>query len=368
MNENTYLNIGFGIIWIVIAILAFQYFYTPPFEDNFSRPLFKYDFSDCVKNQAREAIKTVEESKDNELINSEEIKIFQSLANNDLDPEDSIALCHFLGIDIPEMQKYWTANQVAKKVYGVDAYSHDFIKQAESIFDQVSDYLESEWAFQFSTTVHIILASDTKRLGALIPNDITNEETQTLLDTFCDSHEVRGLAFGPVLVICFTGDKDTDNYYLESKIAHTLFYSVVTELSGLGPKDASYEERVIKYGPSWMLQGCAGVFAGLYMASQVKDGEAKFQSEFEKLKSSINHLEYDEYISFYFDKNKNYKDLVFDSELFCYALIQDHGKKAIMDFYSNIRHEPAGWETLFKSTFKTTPNDFISSFSQQHID
>jgi hypothetical protein len=117
-----------------------------------------------------------------------------------------------------------------------------------------------------------------------------------------------------------------------------------------------------------MLQGCAGVFAGLYMASQVKDGEAKLQSEFEELKSSINHLEYDEYISFYFDKNKNYKDLVFDSELFCYALIQDHGKKAIMDFYSNIRHEPAGWEALFESIFKTTPNDFISSFSQQHID
>ena len=368
MNENTYLNIGFGIIWIVIAILAFQYFYTPPFEDNFSRPLFKYDFSDCVKNQAREAIKTVEESKDNELINSEEIKIFQSLANNDLDPEDSIALCHFLGIDIPEMQKYWTANQVAKKVYGVDAYSHDFIKQAESIFDQVSDYLESEWAFQFSTTVHIILARDTKQLGALIPTNLTDEEAQYLVSKYCSSRKFQSLVFGPVILICLTGHEDTDNYYLEHNIANRIFYSVLTELTGLGPKDTSNEKAIMKYGPNWMTHGCAGIFSALYKTNQVKDREAILQSSIQELKQSMNHFDHSEYINFSFDKNKNYYELVSNSQIFCNALIQDHGNKAIMDFYSNIRHEPAGWETLFKSTFKTTPNDFISSFSQQHID
>lgn len=360
MNLKVYFNIG--LVLALIAIFAFQYFYKPPFKDHFPRPLFKYDFSACVKNQSLELIKTVTEEKDNNQITNEEMKILQSLADNDLDPEDSILLCRLFGEESPLLQKHWPAKQVTRKIYAVDAYSHEFITTAESIFDRVSHYLESEWFFQFSTTIHIILASDTKELGALIPNNIPNDATQSMLDNACNSHEPGGLAFGPVLVICLTGDTETDNLSIQNTLAHEIFHSVQTELTGLGVLHSSYEEKLVRNGPSWMIEGCATAFADLHEARHLKWSEEKIQYEIEKLKLSINHLKYADYQRFSIENNESFKELYLDSTIFCHFLIKMHGEKSIMDFYSNIPHDSAGWEILFESIFNITPNDFISSF------
>jgi len=273
----------------------------------------------------------------------------------------------FFGDKEPYLKQFWSSKTTPNKIYAIDNYSQGFESYAHQIFNGVNQFLENEWDFNFSTTVHIVLAKSTEDLGYIIPTNITQKEAQKLIDSICDSKGVRGLAFGPVLLICLTGDKNLDTSMLKIVLAHEIFHSVQTELSGLGVKNISYENKVKKHGPSWMLEGCAGAFAASYEVNNTNNGSTKLYNEFQKLKSSTYQLSYEEYTNFQINLSENYTRLIYDSEIFCYDLMKKHGNNSIIEFYENIRHSTSDWQTQFESIFDITPHAFISGFRQIEI-